>query len=77
MVPSWPANSPYLNPIENVWGLMQKAIKRQNPKNLEDFERNIDEIWNGLGVEYLKTLIGSMRNRIESCITRKREKIDY
>ena len=77
MVPPWPANFPGLNPIENVWGLMKKAVERRNPKNLQDLERSIDEIWNGLSVEYLKTLIGSMRNRIVSYITRKGEKIDY
>ena len=56
---------------------MKKAVERQNPKNLRDLERSIDEIWNRLSVEYLKTLIESMRIRIESCITRKGEKIDY
>ena len=60
-----------------MWWIIEEIAKCQNSKNLQDLARNIDEILNGLSLEYLKTLMGSMKNRIESSTTLKEQKIDY
>ena len=39
----WPANSPDINPIENLWGLVKKNVKMRRPQNLKDLERLIVE----------------------------------
>lgn len=31
----WPAKSPDLNPIENLWGFMDREVERRCPVNLE------------------------------------------
>ncbi len=31
---TWPSNSPYLNPIENVWNVMKQKLDQLHPSNL-------------------------------------------
>jgi hypothetical protein len=33
----WPSNSPDLNPIENLWGILKKKVKKIRCKNINDF----------------------------------------
>ena len=56
---------------------MKRAVERKNPKNLDELEEIIDEIWNDLTLNYIKTLIRSIKNRIQSCIILKGEKTEY
>ena len=76
-VSSWPANSPDLNPIENVWGLMKDAVEKKKPKTAVELEVIVREVWDNLSLPYCKTLIRSMPSRIQQCITLKGEKTRY
>ena len=41
----WPANSPDLNPIANVWGIIKRNMRDTRPKNKEELTASINEIW--------------------------------
>jgi len=44
-VPSdWPSSSPDLNPIENVWGLMETEIQKFVPKTVSDLKKRLHSI---------------------------------
>ena len=36
-----PAQSPYMNPIENVWKLLNERAKEKNPRNAEELWTNL------------------------------------
>jgi transposase len=67
----WPANSPDLNPIENVWRLLKYRVGRRFPKNEVDCRQYIEEEWDILTVDDFKHYIESMPERVAACILAK------
>jgi transposase len=64
----WPAQSPDLNPIENIWSFMKKKLLSQVFKNKSELINKLNEIWNNLPRELVKTLIDSIPRRCEAVI---------
>ncbi|KAJ8934553.1 hypothetical protein NQ318_004983 [Aromia moschata] len=62
----WPANSPNMNPIENMWEFVSRAIrKRMNPpQNAEELTAAAIEEWNNIPQETINHLIVSMHRRV-------------
>ena len=64
----WPGNSPDLNPIENVFGLIKSQLKLYDCSNRKKVIRNLRHIWRELGQDYFRSLARSMPRRIAACI---------
>jgi transposase len=75
----WPAYSPDLNPIENLWSELKRRLGGyENPPLgvLELWER-VQEQWNGIGPEYCQKLIESMPGRMSEVLRNNGGPIDY
>ena len=67
---SWPARSPDLNPIENMWSLLKRRVRRlllpgDDPLQLENL---LKEEWNEISQATVNRLIGSMPTRVHDVI---------
>ncbi|GFV83295.1 transposable element Tcb2 transposase [Trichonephila clavipes] len=67
----WPARSPDLNPIENVWDALGRQVAGRNypPTNINTLIRALTEEWDKLPQQLLDNVVQSMVRRVECCIT--------
>ena len=62
----WPPNSPDLNPIENLWGLMIRQLGQKSFTTKQELIAGILNIWNhSISAETCSKLIDSMPERLE------------
>lgn len=59
----WPAQSPDLIPIENVWSYIKLKLAEYSPKSKEELKNLISQIWNEIPADFLKKLIDGMHSR--------------
>ncbi|CAI2369964.1 unnamed protein product [Moneuplotes crassus] len=64
----WPAYSPDLNPIENVWGLMKTSMGNKVYTTLYSLRKAIYDHWDNLNDDLRKRICNSMPTRLNKCI---------
>ena len=67
----WPACSPDLSPIENVWRIMKRRIRQRRPRTVEQLKSCIHQEWAKIPLAKLQQLISSVPKRLQSVIKRK------
>ncbi len=67
----WPANSPDLNPIENLWGIVKRKMRDTRPNNADDLKATVKETWASIPPQQCHKLITSMPRWIEAVIKAK------
>ncbi len=71
-VMQWPALSPDLNPIENSWGILSRAVYdngRLQFNATAELRAAIERKWNAIELGTLETLVVSMPERIYDVIS--------
>lgn len=75
----WPARSPDLNPIENLWGILSRSVYKNSAQyeNVGALKRAIRKAWAEIPLSVLQKLICSMKNRIFECIANRGSNTHY
>jgi len=64
----WPSQSPDLNPIENLWSILDDKLKYRKSNTPEELFKTIEDGWYDLPASLLTKLVESMPRRCQAVI---------
>jgi hypothetical protein len=64
----WPPQSPDLNPIENLWSILDDMVKDRRPSNEAQLFEVLQNAWNNVNDHVLHSLVASMPRRCQAII---------
>jgi transposase len=68
LLPEWPPNSPDLNPIENLWSIIQAKLDAAGYKTFEEFKAGVFQEVANVDKGLLRSLVKSMVKRMKECV---------
>ncbi|KAI4892458.1 hypothetical protein NFI96_000743 [Prochilodus magdalenae] len=58
---AWPANSPDLNVIENLWAIVKRKIRDRKPTTLDQLKQNIATAWEAEFLPSINPVVGDIK----------------
>ncbi len=68
---NWPACSPDLSPIENIWPIIKRKIHQRRPRTLQQLETYIRQEWDQIPRTKLQKLVTSKPRRLQTVLKRR------
>lgn len=77
LIENWPANSPDLSCIEQVWAILEAKIQKYKISSLKDLYECLQKEWFSIPTEKLNNLISQTPNRFQLCINENGKPIGH
>ena len=61
---NWPAQSPNMDIIEQVWTYMKKEKVKRAPVNLQQLWEELHDVWRNIPVDFIQKLYDSVPRRV-------------
>ena len=75
VLPDWPARSPELTLIENLWAIIQRRVDLRGPSDADELWKFVKEEWDAVTDEEARALLDSFPARLKRCVAAKGETI--
>lgn len=73
----WPAQSPDLNPIENLWKIVKNSIAHKRPRNKAELWNFVKAAWEAIPTKTCQDLVNSMPRRCQQVLKNKGNATKY
>ena len=73
----WPAWSPDLNPIEELWNDLKRRVYKRHPQTMEQLECFVREEWAATDLDFIQHICRNMSRRLQLVIENQGHKIPY
>ena len=73
----WPAWSPDLNPIENLWNDLKRRVYAHHARTMEELEHWIGIEWQATDLSFISHICRSMPKRLQLLLENNGHKISY
>ena len=73
----WPAYSPDLNPIENVWSWLKNQINDEYPRTIASVKKYAKKHWNRITPDFVYNYYNSMSYRVSKCLELNGSETNY
>jgi transposase len=73
----FPAKSPEINIIEDMWSAVTRAIEHYNITSVAQLKRLVNKAWNELPWELVRKSVNSVPRRLKAIIKAKGERVKY
>lgn len=64
----WPAKSPDLNPIENLWAILNARVMKRYPKSEAELKRYLKQEWAKISIDDIRHFVMSLPCRIKEVL---------
>ena len=72
----WPANSPDLSPIEELWAIVEEKLNNYSFSSLEEMSKKLFWIWNRIPKTIYKYLVDSFDKKLELLGKKRGERVN-
>lgn len=70
LLEGWPANSPDLSWIENIWAIVDRRLRQSTYTSLGQFKEALEKVWSEVDLAICQNAAKGMSNRLKVCIAR-------